>query len=129
MSEQHRLPARVQPQVWVNDNAVDAGASISFDAHEAMLALRPQEFSRAAEQILGVGHDYDELALKSGVIDQWLGGGKDNTFVVSVEDHDFEEWLEGVGLSREQALEMDEDMIEALRARAASSEQAVSVKL
>lgn len=120
MSEMFRLPARVQPQVWVRNNAVDAGDSIPFDAHSAMLGLDSPAFRRVSEQILGTGHDYDELALASGAIRAWVGGGKDNTFVVTVDDGDFVEWLEAVGLTGEEARQMDDGALSSLRARAAA---------
>lgn len=117
MSE-FRLPARVQPQLWLNNNAVDAGASIDFDAHDAMLALRAPHFSKVAAEILGNrGHDYDDLALNSGVIDKWLEGSREATFYVDVEDYDFAVWLESIGLTEDEAFNMTEELIETVRER------------
>lgn len=117
MASDARLPARVQPQVWVNDQAVDVGASIPFDAHDAAVGLSFKAFRRMAEQVFGYGHDYDELAIDSGVIAQWLSAGKDNTFVVIVEEEDLDDWLASVGLDREAALAIDDDGMKALQAR------------
>lgn len=112
-----RLPASVQPQVWVNDRAMDVGAEVAFDAHAAMAALPAAVFRRVAQQVFGHGHDYDELALESGVVSEWLSGGRDNTFCVLVDESDFEEWLESVGLDRQAALVIDDDGMKALQAR------------
>jgi len=120
----HRLHARFQPQVWDNDNAVSVGESAAFDAHDALLAQRAPVFVRIASQILRGGHDYDELAIDSGVADAWLAAGKDHTLYVDVDGDDFRSWLEAVGLSEEEALSMDEEKLAALRERATVSSPA-----
>lgn len=119
MASEARLPARVQTQVWVNDYAVDVGPEIEFDAHAAATGLRAGIFRRVAAEILGGRHDCDELAIDSGVVEKWLSAGGDNTLRVDVDEEDFEAWLESVGLDRDSALAIDEDGMDALRARVA----------
>ncbi len=113
-----RLPARVQPQIWVNDNAIDTGSSIRFDAHDAMLGLSARGFARVAGEILvRRGHDYDDLALNSNVIDAWLAGNCEATFYVDIEDYDFTDWLETIGLTGDQALDMTDELLSDVRDR------------
>jgi hypothetical protein len=113
-----RLPARVQPQLWVNDNAVDAGSSIRFDAHDVVIGLSADLFARVASEILvHNGHDYDEVALNAGVIDGWLAGNREATFYVDVEDYDFTDWLETIGLTSDQALDMTDELLAEVRER------------
>lgn len=121
MSQKFRFSATFQPQVWQNDNAVDVGGSTEFDAHDAMLSMRASQFRFIAAEILGErGHDYDELALESGVADDWLKAGKEHTLLVYVDAEDFRNWLGSVGLSQEEALKIDEEILGELRARLGS---------
>jgi hypothetical protein len=120
-----RLPATVQPQIWVNNNAVDSGGSIAFDAHDAMLGARAANFSRMAEEILrGIGHDYDDLALDAGVID--VAGSEHGTFYVTVDEHDFREWLAALDITEEEALEMTDELLQQIREKAATGVDAPS---
>jgi hypothetical protein len=113
-----RLPARVQPQLWVNDNAMDTGPSIEFDAHDAMLGLDARYFARVSEEILNErGHDYDDLALNSGVIDEWLADNREGTFYVDVEDYAFAEWLQTIGVTELQAIRMTDELLSEVRER------------
>lgn len=112
----HRLTARVQPQVWVNDYAIDEGSSIIFDAHEKMLALDPRSFSAAAAEIMRGGHDIDAIVLAAGVVDSWLSSGDQATFVATIEPEDFDAWLEMVGLTRLDAMVITEGRLNELRA-------------
>jgi hypothetical protein len=122
-----RLPAAVQPQIWVNDNAVDSGSSIAFDAHDAMLGTRAANFRRMAEEILrGIGHDYDDLALDAGVIGAWLNGSEHATFYVTVDEHDFRDWLEALDITEEEALEMNDELLQQIREKAAAGVEAPS---
>lgn len=118
MTQEFKLPATVWPQIWKNDNAVDADSPINFDAHDSMLKLNASTFNRTAQVVLsGRGHDYDDVALKAGVIDQWLSGSKNATFYVDVDTEDFRKWLEFVGLTEDEAVAMDDAAIEDLRTR------------
>lgn len=113
-----RLPARVQPQLWVNDNAIDTGSSIDFDAHDAMLGLSARHFARVSEEILNQrGHDYDDLALNSGVIDEWLEDNKEGTFLVDVEEYAFAEWLQTIGVTELQAIRMTDELLTEVQER------------
>ena len=112
----YSLPARVQPQLWINDNAVDTGASIDFDAAAPLVGLRANQFSRAAQEILADRHDYDDLAIDAGVVEDWLSKNEEGTICVTVERYDFEEWLEKVGLTAEEAVEMTDERLAELRA-------------
>lgn len=113
----HRLPARVQPQIWVKNNAVDAGEVIRFDAHDQMLALDPGTFSEIAADILGGGHNYDELVIGAGLVDGWLSGSDQATFLATVDAEDFEEWLLNLGLNREAASAVTEAQLIEIRTR------------
>jgi len=110
-----KLPATVQPQIWVRDNAQDAGNLIEFDAHDAMLGLSTPDFSRTAREILAGRHDFDDLALNSGVVDAWIRGHKDATFLVTVEADDFRDWLKTIGIDEGKATSMDEVTLVGLR--------------
>ncbi|NTF23589.1 hypothetical protein G6L37_35030 [Agrobacterium rubi] len=119
------LPAIVQPQIWVNDQATDSGNSIAFDAQSAMLALSARMFRHVSQQILNdLGHDYDDLALNSNVIDEWLADNREATFLVTVDEQDFHEWLEAVGLNAEDALSMTDEGLQELRDRVANGVEA-----
>lgn len=118
MTQEFKLPATVWPQMWVNDNAVDADSPIKFDAHDSMLELNAVTFNRTAQEVLdGRGLNYDDVALKAGVIDEWLSGGKNATFYVDIDAEDFREWLEFIGLTEDEAVAMDDAAIEDVRAR------------
>ena len=110
----HKLPARVQPQLWVNDYAIDEGSSISFDAHEKMLALDPVTFSRVAGEIFRGGHDIDQLVIAAGVVDSWLHG-TNATFCATIDVDDFDRWLELVGLTRLDAMVVTEGRLNEIR--------------
>lgn len=116
------LPARVQLQLWVNDNAMDTGPSIEFDASSAMLNLRASQFRSVAEEILmDRGHDYDDLALNAGIaeVDEFLAKNAEGTILATVEAHDFAEWLEKLGLTENEGLSMTDDLLETVRGRVA----------
>ncbi len=113
-----RLLARVQPQLWINDNALDTGPSIEFDGHDAMLGLSAELFSRYSKGILNnAGHDYDEIALNSGVIDEWLTSNNEATFRMDVEEYDFADWLQSIGLTDLQAIRMTDEVLTEVRER------------
>jgi hypothetical protein len=116
MSVEFRLPAQVQPQLWINENATDIGLPIHFDAHDALLSLNAKDFSRAATEILkGRGHDYDDIALAAGVIDGWLAGHTDATFRVEIDEYDFRDWLESIDLSEVEATSMNDVTLEEIK--------------
>jgi hypothetical protein len=118
VTQEFKLPALMWPQIWRNDYAVDADSPIKFDAHDSMLELSAFAFSRTAQEVLsGRGHDYDDIALKAGVIDDWLSGRNNATFYVDIDAEEFRQWLEYVGLTEDEAVAMDEAAIEELRAR------------
>lgn len=126
MTQEFKLPATVWPQIWQNDNAVDADSPIKFDAHDSMLELSAFTFNRTAQEVLsGRGHDYDDVALKAGVIDEWLSGSENATFYVDIDAEEFREWLEYVGLTEDEAVAMDDAAIEELRARAQATNTSV----
>lgn len=118
MSQQFSLSATVWPQIWVRDTATDAGSPIKFDAHAAMLELDAKTFARAADEIIySRGHDYDEVALKAGVIDKWLAGSEEATFYVDIDGDEYLDWLESLNLTEEEALSMDAAGMQALKER------------
>lgn len=121
------LPATVQPQLWVNDHAVDTGSPIHFDAQSAMLGLPARLFARYADEILNErGHDYDDLAINSGVVDDWLQDNKEATFLVTVDRQDFYEWLDTVGVAGLEAVRMTEERLQELRDRVSNGIEAPS---
>lgn len=110
------LPASVQPQVWVDDHAIDSGEAIHFDAQLAMINLRASLFARYADEILNDrGHDYDDLAINAGVIQEWLDENDEATFLVTVDKQDFVHWLESVGVTELEAVRMTAERLEELR--------------
>lgn len=113
-----KLPARVQPQLWINDGAIDTGALIKFDAHQALLELDAATFRRAAGEIFRGGHDYDEIAIGAGIVDAWLKGSLENTICVTIDADDFGHWLHAVGLTDVDALVMSDDRLLELRTAA-----------
>lgn len=113
------LAATVQPQVWIDDHAINSGSSIEFDAEAAMLGLPAERFRSYASEILDGGFDLDDLALDAGVIDEWLNKGMDNTFQVSVDEDDFREWLASLVIDEADALAMTDENLAGLRAIAA----------
>lgn len=113
-----RLPARVQPQLWVNDNPMDSGSSIDFDAAPQMLKLTARHFAAiAGEIIIDNGHDYDDLAIDEGVVDEWLAKNSEATILVSIDSDDFIDWLERIGLTENEGLTMTEERLEKVRSR------------
>lgn len=118
MADEFRLHAKVQPQLWVRDMATDAGPTINFDAHDAMLSLNAAVFARVADEVLNRrGHDYDDVALNAGVIDDWLAGSKEATFYADIDKDDFSDWLDSIELSEEEAVDMDDATLQDLKAR------------
>lgn len=102
--------------MWIDDRATDAGAPIFFDAHDAMLDMSAEEFSNVSREILnGRGHDYDEVALKAGVVDRWLSGSDNATFLVDINADQFAAWLDSIGLSPTAAISMTKDQIDVLK--------------
>lgn len=106
----------VQPQVWVNDRATDAGAPFVGDVQEILLAMDADEFRQTAQEIFAGRGDLEALVTKSGLAETWLTGVRDRTYHASVHDFQFEDWLEHLGLDRDRALEMTDDDMAALRA-------------
>jgi hypothetical protein len=119
------LPARVQPQLWVNDNAMNSGPSIKFDASRQMLKLNALQFRSIAEEILiDNGHDYEDLALNAGIadIDEWLAKNAEGTILVTIEDYDFTDWLKRLGVTEQKGFSMTEELLETIRGRVREEE-------
>lgn len=107
---------RVQPQVWVNDRATDAGAPFVGDVQDILLAMDADEFRQTAQEIFAGRGDLEALVTKSGLAETWLTGVRDRTYHATVQDFQFEDWLEHLGLDRDRALEMTDEDMAALRA-------------
>jgi hypothetical protein len=108
MSAEIALPGRVTFQFWEGNKAVDVDERpylpMEFDAHKQMHELSPTRFSVISKQILhskGHHHDYDELAFGVDEVNNWLAADKENTIFVEIDEDDFRQWLQAVGLSDE----------------------------
>ena len=119
MDAESRLPARAQPQVWDNDNAIDVGDAVEFDAHDALLRMDARRFSATAREILRAGSDIDDLVIESGAIQSWLNGNPqaERTFRAEIDPEDFRAWLFSAGLEEDEAVKLDEEAMEGLKAR------------
>lgn len=110
----------VQPQVWVNDRATDAGAPFVGDVREVLLSMEAHEFRQTAQEIFAGRGDLEALVMKSGLAASWLTGARDRTYHAGVFDGDFEEWLESRGFDRDRAVQMTDGDMDALRAATAA---------
>jgi hypothetical protein len=109
------LPAFAQPQIWVDDNAVDGDAMIHFDAEPHLLVLSANSFSMVAAEILNGGHDIDDVGLQEPAVQEWLKENAGATFYCEVDRHAFAAWLSSHGFEPYEIFTMQEDQMEALR--------------
>lgn len=83
-----------------------------------MLSMQATQFRHIANEILNNhGHDYNDLALISDVIDEWLESNDGAPFVTTVDEGDFRDWLADVGVSPDEALRITGYRIEEVRDR------------
>lgn len=120
MTSSHRLPATVQRQLWVDDNATDIGDIIHFDAEEALIKGDFRLFNKTVKEIMNGGHDFDDVTIAAGIqeLDDWLKAPVESTFRTVIEKEDFLEWFSDLGFSEEEALSMTPEVFEILRDRA-----------
>jgi hypothetical protein len=108
MRDTFRLPATAQHQVWLEGKLVDVGSPVAFDAHDAMIGLHTEQFSRVAREISSGGRNCRELALASPETQKWWSSSIDNAYAVAVDPFHFEDWLDSVGLTMEEAVNIDD---------------------
>jgi len=102
------LNATFQPQQWVNDHAVDDGASFDFDAGPALLSLSADRVRFIVGEVeRHWGRDLDMLAEAADLI----GNGEDQhsgPFYVDVDADDLVGFLKEVGIADVSKLTDDE---------------------
>jgi hypothetical protein len=116
MRDTFRLPATAQHQVWLEGKLVDVGSPVAFDAHDAMIGLHTEQFGRIAGEISSGGKNCRELALASPETQKWWFSSIDNAYAVTVNPFDFEDWLDSVGLTMEEAVNIDDGALAGLLA-------------
>lgn len=108
MSDDLRLPATAQNQVWDRGRLVDVGEPLVFDAHNAMIGLNPKQFSSVSREITSGGSGgLSVLSLASPETQKWWFSSPDHAYSISVDPFDFAEWLDTVGLTVDEAIAMD----------------------
>lgn len=103
------LPAYYQPQVWVDDHALNDGPKAPFDAARALFELANAPFKAAVQSILdGNVRNLDPVG-EAGIEDSFNGPG-----YVRIEREDFEIWCRKLQLDPEEVGNLDEGYRKAL---------------
>lgn len=94
------LDATFQPQQWIDDDAVDCGPSVRFDAADAVLSLSPDQLATLDAEVRRFGgRDLDVVAEKAGLAG--LGGENDShpgPFYVDIDASDWDGFLTQLGI-------------------------------
>lgn len=107
------LMAIFQPQEWINDNAVDSGPDIEFDAGTALLAMSADQLRRVYQESRKLyGRDLDLVAEKAGLVMNAEGcaDGHDGPFTVDIATDDIVKFFADLGTYKIDTM-TDEDLV------------------